>query len=184
MKHILFLIFALLILTVGGFAQTKKIESIYTGTLVKDCKTIEQDDEGAGYYRGECPGVGGYKLELIEGDIRQTINLLAPDGTSSELNFWSSVSGGFSAVGEKAEWRVTRSGNKITPFALIIRFNAQNAETQKNDSFLVVVKIEGNSACITEIIKPVMNQNVKARQAADASANKPCFENDSRKSNK
>jgi hypothetical protein len=174
MKQALFLTFSVLILTLGCFAQTKKIESIYTSTLVKDCKTIEQDNEGAGYYRGECPGVGGYKIELIEGDIRQTINMIAPNGTSSELNFWSTVSGGFSAVGEKAEWRITRNGKKVTPFALIIRYNAQNPETEKNDSFLVVVKITGNSACVTEIIKPTANQNVKAREAADNSANKPC----------
>lgn len=164
----------LFILLVSTFVFGQK-QSIYTGTQTKDCKTIEQSDEGAGYYRGECPGVGGYKLELIEGDIRQTINMIAPNGTKSELDFWSTVSSGFSAVGEKAEWRVTRNGSKITPFALIIRYNAQNAATEKNESFLVVVKIEGNSACITEIIKPTANQNVKARQAADASANKPCL---------
>jgi hypothetical protein len=171
MKNLILSVFFLLVFTVIAFGQK---QSIYTSTKTEDCKTIEQSDEGAGYYRGQCPGVGGFKLEVVEGDIRQSINLIAPDGTSSELDFWSSVSGGFSAVGEKAEWRVSGKGKKAKPYALIIRYNAQNAATEKNESFLVIVKITGNTACISDIIKPTANQNVKARQAADASVNKPC----------
>ncbi len=176
MKKIQLSALFLIIFSSVAFGQTKKIESIYTGLSDKDCQTIEQTDEEGGSYSGECPGVGGYKLELLEGDLRQTINVVAPNGNKYELNLWTIVSGGFSTVGEKAEWRVTRNGKTITPFALIMRFNAsENPEdSTKITSYLVVAKLTKNSACVTDIIKPSANQNVKARELADVAGNKPC----------
>jgi hypothetical protein len=174
MKNLLLSTFWLTISAIGIFAQAKNTESIYTGLSESDCQTIEQSDEDAGWYRGICPGVGGYKLELLESDIRQTINVISPDGKKSELELWSVVSGGFSSVGNKTEWRVTRSGPKITPLALIVRYNVQNPATEKTESFLAVIKITKSETCVTDIVKPVANQNVKARQLADTSAKKPC----------
>lgn len=169
---------ALILLTfsVAASSQAKKIESIYTGLSDKACKTIEQTDEEGGSYRGECKGVGGYKLELLEGDLRQSINVIAPNGTKSELDLWINVSGAFSSLGDKAEWRVVKAGKKTTPMALIVRFNAsENVEdSSKLTSYLVVVKITKNSACVTDVVKPMANQNVKARDLADKSANKAC----------
>lgn len=174
MKNMLLSAFWLTISAIGLLAQVKNIESIYTGLSTRDCKTIEQSDENAGWYRGVCPGVGGYKLELLEGDIRQTINVIDPNGNKSELELWSVVSSGFSSVGEKAEWRVTRSGSKIIPSALIVRYNVHNPATEKNDSYLVVIKITKEETCVTDVVKPVANQNVKARQLADEAPKKPC----------
>lgn len=158
-------------------ASSQKFESIYTDLTTKKCKTIEQSDDEGGSYRGECAGIGGYKLEVLEGDLRQSINVVAPNRKKSELNLWSTVSGGFSSLGEKAEWRVTRGGKKVTPTALIVRYNvSENPEKpEQNTAYLVVVKITKNSACVTDIVKPtVKNQNVEARRLADASANNPC----------
>lgn len=158
-------------------AANQKTESVYTDLMMEKCKTIEQTDDEGGSYRGECAGVGGYKLEVLEGDLRQSINVVAPNGKKFNLDLWTNVSGAFSAVGERAEWRVTRSGKKITPTALIVRYNAsENPEKpEQNTSYLVVVKITKNSACVTDVVKPtVTNQNVKARQLADSSANKSC----------
>lgn len=158
-------------------AAGRKIESVYTDLTTEKCRTIEQTDEEGGSYRGECAGVGGYRLEVLEGDLRQSINIIAPNRKKFEMNLWTTVSGGFSSVGEKAEWRVTRSGKKITPTALIVRYNAsENPEkTELTTSYLVVVKITKNAACVTDVVKPtVKNQNVKARQLADNSAGKPC----------
>ncbi len=157
--------------------SNKKIESVYTDLTTKKCKTIEQTDDEGGSYRGECAGVGGYKLEVLEGDLRQSINVVAPNGTKYELNLWTTVSGGFSSLGEKAEWRVVRTGKTVKPAALIVRYNvSENPEKpEQTTSYLVVVKITKNLACVTDAVKPtVKNQNVKAHQLADASAQKPC----------
>jgi hypothetical protein len=176
MKKIIYIFLAVMVFSCFAQAQKKKVETIYTDLAADKCKTIESNEEEAGWYRGECPGVGGYKLEVLEGDIRQSVNVIAPDGTKSELDFWSNVSSAFSAVGEKAEWRVTKKGKVITPFALIIRYNTnENPEDpEKVTSRLVVIKIAKNSACITDIVEPVKDANVKARELADASADKPC----------
>jgi hypothetical protein len=73
---------------------------------------------------GECPGVGGYKLHLLEGDLRQSINVIDPDRRKTELTL-SNVSGGFSSIGPTAEWRM----NGKTPVALIISFSvSENPE--------------------------------------------------------
>ncbi len=153
----------------------KNIESVYTDLIDKKCKTIESNPDEGGWYRGECPGVADFKLELTEGDLRQNINIIAPNGKKFELDF-NRVSGAFSAVGEKAEWRVVKDGKNIKPFALIVRFNAaEDPESpEKETSYLVVSKITDNSACITDVVKQTANANEKARELADNSANKPC----------
>ena len=167
MKKILLASNLILIFALLGLAQNN---SVYTGTTAKDCKaTKESKDDG---YIGICKGVGGYSLELLEGDLRQTVNVITPNKKKSELNLWSNVSSGFSSVGAKAEWRM----KGIAPMALIIRFNAsENPEdSTKITSYLVVSKITKTSACITDIVKPGATQNAEAQQLADAAIGKPC----------
>lgn len=158
------------------FAQSKT--SVYTDLAANKCKTLESNPDEGGSYRGECKGVGGYKLEVLEGDIRQSINVVSPSGEKSELNFWTNVSGAFSYVGAKAEWRVAGKGKKAKPYALIVRFNASE-NTEKPEiatSYLVVTKLTKDTTCITDIVKPAKNQNLTARKSADQSANKPCLD--------
>ena len=154
-----------------------KTKSIYTDLVAEKCKTIESNPDEGGSYRGECKGVDGYKLEVIEGDIRQTINVIYPNGKKSELDFWSKVSSAFSSVGDKAEWRVLDDGKNEKNYGLIIRYNAsENPEKpEKTTSYLVVTKITKDTACITDIVKPSKDQNETARKLADEAANKPCL---------
>lgn len=149
---------------------TAQNESIYTSLDAKDCKTIEQSDEGAGWYRGECKGVGGYKLEVTEGDLRQSINVLSPSGKKFELGL-QRVSSGFSSVGSKAEWRI----NKTKPIALIFRFNANENPKNPNHitSYLIVAKISKTATCIIDVVKPSKNQNIESQKRADE-AQRPC----------
>src|SRR5688572_29554531 len=72
--------------------------SVYTDLADTRCKTIESTADEGGSYRGICPGVGGYKLEVIEGDLRQSINVIAKNGKKHELNLWNVSGGGFSSV--------------------------------------------------------------------------------------
>lgn len=150
--------------------------SVYTDLADKKCKTLESSAEEGGSYRGECKGIGGFKLEVLEGDIRQSINVIFPNGKKSELDLWSNVSSAFSSVGAKAEWRVRGKGKSAKPYALIVRYNAsENTEKPElTTSYLVVTKITKDSACVTDVIKPANDQNKKAQKAADESATKPC----------
>ncbi len=176
LKFIIFSLSIVLFAAVGAFAQMSKIQSVYTSLKTTGCKTLESKTEGTGWYRGECTGIGGYKLQVTEGDIRQSIDVIAPNRDKHELDLIGHVSDGFSSVGEKAEWRVTRKGKSTTPIALIIRFNAsENPEdSSKITSYLVVSKITRNQICITDIVKPSAKQNEEAQKLADASASRPC----------
>jgi len=156
----------------------QKIESVYTDLAVEKCKALDSNpDEGEGY-RGECAGVGDYKLEVLEGDLRQTINVVQKNsGDKWELDLWSVVSPQFSALGEKAEWRIRKQNGIVKPHSLIVRYNVSEdpEDSSKMTSYLVVSKIKGESVCVTDIIKPVKGQNLVARKAADGSGSKPCL---------
>jgi hypothetical protein len=144
--------------------------SVYTSTSTKVCKTIESSSKEGGYYPDRCPGVGGYKLELIEGDIRQTLNVITPAKTKFELNFWQ-YNGNFSSMGDKVEWRL----HKGEPVALIARFDTSDPDnSSKIHSFLVVSKISGKASCVVEVLDPTAKQNEKVRVSADAATSKPC----------
>lgn len=165
---IFFIISVLALFSTTVLAQ--KITSVYTGLNDKNCKTLESDPSGAGSYRGRCPGVGGYKLDLLEGDLRQSINVIAPNKKKFELNFWQYFSS-FSSVGLKAEWRMKGK----TPIALIVRFNVADPEdSTKNTSYLMVSKITKNEICVTDVVNPSKTQNAEAQKLADFGATKPC----------
>ena len=120
MKLTLLIAILLFTFTTSALAQNA---SVYTSTKTGACRTISSNPNEAGSYEGECPGVGGYKVRLLEGDIRQTINIITPAKKKFELNFWGFYSG-FSAIGEKIEWR-TKKG---VPVALIARYNVAGAD--------------------------------------------------------
>ncbi len=150
-----------------AFAQNK---SVYTSTKTGACRTISSNPDEAGSYEGECAGVGGYKVRLLEGDIRQTINIITPGKKKFELNFWGFYSG-FSSIGEKIEWR-TKGG---VPVALIARFNVAGAEdSSKSTSYLMISKISKTSSCVVDVIMPGAKQNDNARVSADLASTKPC----------
>ena len=150
--------------------------SVYTSLETKQCRTIKTETTGAGDYEGRCRGVGGYSLTLLEGDLRQNIIVNTPKGTKHSLELWDVISGGFSYVGPKAEWRTARQKGRLVPVALIIRYNAsEDAEhPDKKTSYLVVAKITPTEICVTDKISPSSTANDDARRAADTAANKPC----------
>ena len=168
MKKIILL--AACVFALSGLAAAQN-KSIYTSTRTSACRTISSNPDEAGSYEGECAGVGGYKVRLLEGDIRQTLNIITPGRKKFELDFWGFY-GGFSSIGEKIEWR-TKAG---VPVALIARFSvAGSDDTQKSKSYLMVSKIGKTSSCVTDVVDPQANQNVKARELADAASDKPCM---------
>ena len=167
------LLFSICLLTFVGISVAQN-QSVYTSTKTSACRTISSNPNEGGSYEGECTGVGGYKVRLLEGDIRQTLNLVTPAKKKFELNFWGFY-GGFSYVGEKIEWR-TKGG---VPVALIARFNvASGDDSKKSTSYLMVSKIGKTQSCVTDVVLPQTNQNEKARELADAAFGKPCKKTD------
>lgn len=153
------------------FAVEAQNQSIYTSTRTSACRTISSNPDEAGSYEGECSGVGGYKVRLLEGDIRQSLTIVTPAKKKQELNFWGFY-GGFSAIGEKIEWR-TKKG---VPVALIARYNvAGGDDSSKSTSYLMISKISRTESCVTDVVEPMAKQNEKARELADLAPTKPCM---------
>ncbi len=143
-------------------------------TDLDKCKLLEANEQQE-WSRELCTGLAGSSLERSEGDLRQSITVIAPNRQDFPLEF-SNISGGFSTVGGKAEWRGAILKGKFVPSALIVRFNvSENPEdSSKITSYLIVAKL-GLKPCITHKILPSKDQNVKARAAADTAAKTVCM---------
>lgn len=177
MPKLLISLSTVLLLTASFTSQAApQLTSVYTSLEEDNCKTLEANEDEAGWYKGRCKGISGYNLLLMEGDLRQTLTILDPKNKEFPLDLWSTVSSSFSSLGAKAEWRVKKQGNKTIPVALIVRFNAsENPEKpEQTTSYLVVSKITNNEMCVTDVVKPNAKANEQARALADQAANKAC----------
>ena len=165
-KSILFFSFVF-VFSSAAFAQNK---SVYTDLSAEKCKTTDVDKGMPGNYSGKCKGVGGFDLEVYLDDERNSIGVVLPSKKTVNLNLWNYF-GNFSALGEKAEWRM--KGKK--PVALIVRLNvSDNGDEKPPTSYLIVSKISSTNACVTDIVKPGKNQNSQAQRLADKASTKSC----------
>jgi len=165
------LLIGLVVLSLSTAAAAQKFTSIYTSTDTRSCRTLESDTSEAGWYRGRCRGVGGYTLELTEGDLRQSLDLITPSKKKFELDL-TSFFPSFSALGRKVEWRL----KKGVPVALIVRYFVADPEgTKKDTPYLIVASVGRRSSCVIDIIDPGTGQNEKARRSADAAATTGCY---------
>jgi hypothetical protein len=148
--------------------------SVYTSLDEKHCRPIKS---ASADYEGRCRGVAGYSLLLSEGDLRQNVTVVTARGTKHSLDLWDVVSGGFSSLGPKAEWRMARQNGKLVPLALILRYNANEdpAQSTKRNSYLAVAKITPTEICVTDKIPHGPKANEDARRAADSAATRPCL---------
>ena len=174
-KHAVFI--AAFLLAGASTAAAQSNQSVYTSLGAKQCRTMKSAEAGDDGYEGRCRGVGGYTLLLSEGDLRQNITVITPKGAKHSLDLWDVISGGFSSVGPKAEWRMTTRNGKPVPVALIVRYNANEdpEHPTKQNSYLAVSKITATEICVTDKILSGPKANEDARRAADTAATKPCL---------
>lgn len=167
------------VLTFAATASAQGVRSVYTNVSGNKCKTIEENEEAAGFMVQQCPGVAGYKLQVSSQDLRQGLEIIKPDGSKHELNVGVIGGGAFSFLGEKAEWRVRRLRGRLFPVALIVRFSVarqMDDGSSKDIPYLTVTKITPQKICLVNTVAPGRNANLEARRLADASANKPCYD--------
>ena len=158
-------------------AAAQSNRSVYTTIGDKQCRVIKSAEAGDDGYEARCRGTAGYTLLLSEGDLRQNITVITPTGAKHSLDLWDVISGGFSSVGPKAEWRVTTRDKK--PVAIILRYNASEdpEKPDKRTSYLAVTKITPSEICVIDKISPGPTANEDARRAADAASAKSCLKN-------
>jgi hypothetical protein len=144
--------------------------SIYTDLAADKCKTVDVNRGMPGNYSGKCRGAGGYDLEVYLDDERNSVGVVLPSKKVVGLDLWNYF-GNFSALGEKAEWRM--KGKK--PVALLVRLNVFDRGDEKPPtSYLIVSKISPTGACVTDIVKPSKYQNAQAQRLADKASSKSC----------
>lgn len=138
-------------------------------TKLDSCKVVELNADEA-YSVSECPGVGGYGLRVNESDLRETVAIVAPDGSRQDVDFSPAArSGGFSSIGDTIEWRGLRSGNTVEPDTVILRYALVEdpEKPEKPTRYLLTIALDGKAPCIMAITAPGAGQNEKARAAAD-----------------
>ncbi|MBU0656617.1 MAG: hypothetical protein KJ914_15965 [Gammaproteobacteria bacterium] len=162
----------------SAHAAAVKIDSIYSNLSGNSCEGLDGNEQ-EGWAKGRCKGTAGYNLVWQEDDIRQALDVIDPSGKAFPLDLWTTVSSGFSSLGDKAEWRVEKRGKQITPIAMIVRYNVSEdpEKPEKTTSYLVVSKITADEVCVTDVVKPAGNANQQARDLADVAASKPCKSN-------
>jgi hypothetical protein len=152
MKHLIGFFIFLVVTAAGVHAQDAKATSVYTSLSASSCRVVKTGGETGGSTR-RCPGVGGYSLLVLDDDERMSVTIVSPDKKEYPLDYWNVVTGAFSTLGAKAEWRVIKEKGKIVPIALIVRVNATIEEDPgkpQKKSILAAAKITPNSACVTE----------------------------------
>lgn len=147
---------------------------LYTELDGAACKTVSVDREAGGSTK-RCPGVHGYQLLVQDSDARMSIDVVAPDGSTTPLQLASIAgNGAFSSLGPRAEWRPSDAS---APTALIVRFNVfeQPEQPERPTSYLVVARLGANETCAVGRITPGPEQNAEARKMAAAAAGMPCM---------
>lgn len=152
-----------------GSAQAPA-RSVYTS--LEKCRLLSTHPETGGTVQ-RCPGVAGHALEVADDDARMSIDVVTADRRRHPLNYWGVITGNFSSLGPRAEWRLRGS----RPIALIVRVNANENPDRPNErtSYLAVARISPGRICVTDRIRPSADANVRARRAADRSAGRPCL---------
>ena len=98
-------------------------------------------------------------------------------GVEQSLEFWNVITGSFSTLGPRAEWRARDIDGKPVPHALIVRVFAQEdpEHPERKTSWLAVAKIGAQGSCVTDRIEAGADDNLRARVAADTAAARPCL---------
>lgn len=158
------------------YSRAGMARSVYTSLTGGKCRIVESSDQG-GYTLRSCPGVDGYKLLVEDFDSRMTITVVDPGNEEYPLLFGQHVTGHFSELGKKVEWRITKVKGKEVPAALIVRVYSHGTGNPPNITpYLAVSKITPPEICVTDRIGPGPDQGERAREAADNSMNSKCME--------
>lgn len=147
---------------------TVKRLSAFTKLDDASCKLVEENKEEGPYWLRRCKGLAGWYLDWSESDLRQGLDVIAPNGRTTELELSSRVANGaFNHLGSTIEWRGRENAK---PEAMIVRMSvASGAEPEKPDvSKLAVIRLVG-TPCLVAIVEPGPGQNQKAREVADGS---------------
>jgi hypothetical protein len=149
-------------------AAAQSPTSEYTSTAEKQCKLLEEEEQGAAF-KMLCHGYAPYEL-IHEGyDGRSWISLRYRgrdiDLHESTMHFarW----GAFPAkTNNVVEWRGVSRGREFVPYALIYRISRADPMTGRDHNGLLVVRLAGEQSRAIAYVNAAEG-DVKARKIAD-----------------
>ena len=113
-----------------------------------------------------CPGPAGWAVRVTDSDARQNLIVVPPEGTEDSLELSRIGGGGFSSLGETAEWRGP-AGEPFVPDSLIVRYRvAEKPYPEPETSYLLAVDLRARP-CVVARVAPGPAQNDIARARAD-----------------
>lgn len=147
---------------------------MYTSLKDTDCRTEDVDDE-TGASEQECAGVGGYRLGVVDADARISVSVRPPGGGEHPLGFVGLVSGAFSSIGDRAEWRVTGDSARPRPVSVIIPYIAYHdvERPEVPTNYWMVVRVTGKPCVIGRLARSTPVAEVRRR--ADGAASAACL---------
>jgi hypothetical protein len=156
--------------TAAPVGAATKTTSTYVSLKDDDCKSIGDNGPDDDYARLLCGAVGGWSVILDYADARDSITFRRA-GKDTPLEFYRTVTGQFTTVGERFEFRV-KSG---VPVGTVVRVvHPVSGEAPEPKVSVLVVSRLTPSPCVIAVVPPGPTQNARARRLADSSAGKPC----------
>jgi hypothetical protein len=167
---------ALLASAIAVPAAAQTIESHYTSTAERACKTVAKAKEGDGdWVVLGCPGRAGLVIRVSEDDLRTTVSAGRTQAAAEKEPASSQGFPPFNRIGDTLEWRSVKGG---APFALIQRWflsdseNPDAAGRPRPVGLMVVTRLPPGPVCHVAYVDVRANPdaNALARQAADQHA--------------
>jgi hypothetical protein len=171
-------IVSLVAAAIGSAASAQGIESHYTSTAEKACKTVDKAKEGDGdWVVLSCPGRAGLVISITEDDLRTTVSAGRAVKAAGNEPAASQGFPPFNRVGDTLEWRSVKGK---APHALIHRWflsDSQDPDAEgrpRSYGLMVVTRLPPGPVCHVAYVDVRANSdpNALARQAADELAGK------------
>ena len=135
-------------------------------TSLADCEVVREARGEMPFVETLCPGPAGWAVRVTDSDARQNLIVVPPEGTEDSLELSRIGGGGFSSLGETAEWRGP-AGEPFVPDSLIVRYRvAEKPYPEPETSYLLAVDLRARP-CVVARVAPGPAQNDIARARSD-----------------
>jgi hypothetical protein len=144
-----------------------ELSSAYTPLKLDDCNNVTPADMVDYGTVWRCKGYDGIDVRVAEGDLRIFVSY-GPKAETQSAAYETLPQ--FNSIGETLEWRLTKEGGRLQPFATILRYRWDSDLIE--GSTLVVTKLAKDNACHMAYVEATGNPkaNEQARAIADKDA--------------
>ncbi len=121
-------------------------ESRYTKIDLQGCPEGQVFEEDAAAFEVICPGVEGWEVRVVEGDLRFHVEP-RPEGADTKLIFETLPA--FNNIHDMLEWRGEDGNGGFVPYAVILRYFTDDGlgDEGTKGNILVVTKVTRTRAC-------------------------------------